>query len=298
MKMDIAVPTELVHVEHAAYGDARVAYLTFQNESANIITAVSGRLVLRDEDNETLESRRVAFGDLQAMPGERYTCHLALDGFPPFVSATMLVEDVVFVEEEPWALHPSRVRDYVPAILPDGPERIALVAIAGEDAICFPEQDGSLWVCVCGRFNRWRWGSCRRCHRDRDHTLEAYTEPAVMAAYAAKVEKARKLPPRVLIDGERNTQQRTRQSAPPPPPSTKKKRAQKPTSRQKAAKQKPPRSGSGTASRWIAIALGVAVFALIVWGLVSLFGRLPGEISSQLVDINPSGVLDYLDPVH
>lgn len=202
MKMDIATPAELVRFEQACIGENRLGYLTFLNESIHPITALSGRLLLLDEHGGNLDSDRVSFGQMLAAPGAFFTCHLPLDDYPAFASATMVVEDVLFDGEEPWALHPTRLREYAVPALPEGPARHALIAVAGPDAICHAARHGSSWLCVCGRFNRWRWSSCRRCRRGRDETLHAFTPENTEAAYRAHLDKARQEPQRVLVSGK------------------------------------------------------------------------------------------------
>lgn len=280
MKMDIACPVELLSFEQASFGDTRKqAYLNFLNESPHVVTAISGRLSLLGAEGNTIEERRISFGQFAAPAGRRFICHLALDGYPAFVSVSMIVEDVLFDGEEPWALHPTRLVDYTPPVVPDGPERVALVAAAGEDAVCFPEKDGSTWLCVCGRYNRWRWPVCRRCRRERDATL-AITPEAAMAAYSKRVEAGKKAPPKVLVDGKA----RRRASAP---------------QEKKAEKEKPPkRSGERNFSHMIITAVAtLLVTGLLVWGVSSIANRLTRPTAEpnngMIIDIEP----DYLEAV-
>lgn len=279
MKMDIACPVELLHFEQADFGARRQAYLTFLNESPYVITAVSGALALMDDEGIVLEERRIAFGGMQAKSGERFTCHLALDGFPPFEAAEMVAEEVAFADDEPaWALNPVRLRDYAPPVLPEGPARNALIAIAGADAVCYPVQQEGQWVCVCGRYNRWRWPVCRRCRRERDRVLALYTPEMVEEAYEEKVAQDRRRPPRVIVDGGQARQQRRAQRVP-----------------QQA--QRPPRQRVRVpVARLVTIAACVVVLGLAVWGVVTLSQRLPGNQPVQ-AEHTPPIVTDYLDPV-
>ncbi len=199
MLMDIACPVEFQRFEDARFGDGRrQAYLTFLNESEQTVTALSGRMALRGRDGRLLEKHAVSFSRLQAAPGAPFTCHLAVDGFQDFAGASVAVESVSFAQGEPWTLDTSRLTDCTPPLLPPGPHRTALVAVAGPDAACYPEARGALWVCVCGRFNRWRWLNCRRCKRDRNATLTAFTPERTQIAYedklaAIRAEDARRL---------------------------------------------------------------------------------------------------------
>lgn len=247
MKMDIGTPVELIRFECTDFGAARQAYLTFLNESPRRVTALSGRLTLLDAAGAVVESRRTAFGHLRAEPGQPFVCVLSLDGCPVPASATVLVEDVVFEAEEAWSLHPQRLKEYETPALEDGPDRNALIAIAGHDAVCFPARQENTWLCACGRYNRWRWTHCRRCQRQRDATLADLTPEKVRAAHAARIEKVRQAPPHVLMDGTRRGQS--------PPPST------------------PRKTGKGRTQRLLAIVAGCVVLIALIWGIVAMARR-------------------------
>lgn len=269
MKMDIASPAELLHFEQADFGDGRrQAYLTFQNESPHTITALSGRLALLDAWGQPVESRRVAFGQIGARPGASFTCHLALDGMDPFVSASMLVEDVLFEGEDPWALHPTRLKDYRPPALEDGPDRIALVSIAGPDAVCFPQRFHTTWVCACGRFNRWRWGSCRRCGRQRDRTLEL-TPGYVRRLHSQRVQAADQMPPQIIMDGAAKR-------------------------RKNAAARAPRRERPAIA--WGKILAAILTVAIAVLGVTAVIRRV-GRQAETVAAVDPLYVPDYLEPL-
>lgn len=278
MKMDIATPAELVRFEQASIGENRLGYLTFLNESTHSITALSGRLLLLDECGGKLGGDRVSFGQILAAPGAHFTCHLPLDGYPAFASATMIVEDVLFDGEEPWALHPTRLREYAVPMLPEGPARNALIAMAGIDAVCYAARHGSSWLCVCGRFNRWRWSSCRRCRRGRDETLHAFTPENTDAAYQVHLDKARQAPQQVLVVGK----------------------ARKKTSLPESRPQKSPGKIDKRFFRWITGATALIVTVLFVWWLVSTL-RTSQEQPAPLPTVAgtpiPSYEPDYLEPV-
>lgn len=192
MLMDITAPAELLHVEQADFGGGRKqAYLTFFNESDHEILGITGLFSLLDGGRNVIEKRRLTFDDLSAAPGKSFTCHLALDGYPDFAEAEMIVEGVLFSGGEPWEMNPNRLIDATVPELPEGPERVALIALAGTDAVCFPQRQELFWVCVCGRHNRLRWLTCHRCKRLRDETLDSFAEENVLSAHSRHVSEAR-----------------------------------------------------------------------------------------------------------
>lgn len=276
MKMDIACPVELLSFEQAEFGETRrQAYLTFLNESPHVITAISGRLALLNPDGRVVEERRISFGQFAAPAGRKFICHLALDGYPAFASATMIIEDVLFESEEPWALHPMRLMEFDPPVLKEGPERVALVSVAGEDAVCYPQKDGSTWLCVCGRYNRWRWANCRRCRRERDATLAAFHPQAVQAAYANRVQQAKNAPPRVLVDGA----------------ARKRARVEHEQKQQKEKRQLNVRNIIITAVSTVLVA------GLLIWGITTLVKRMPAEVNQMDSSMTAAIEPDFLEAI-
>lgn len=214
MLMDVGSPAELIRFEQTCFGQGRrQSYLTIQNEAEDTIVALSGHLILLDGAGKPVEERRVSLEDLSAPAGEAFTYHLALDGFPPFEDAKLRVETVDFLREAPWTMNAGRLMDLTPPELPAGRDRVALVAVAGRDAVCFPEKRRSLWVCVCGRFNRWRWATCRRCGRSRDEVFETLVPEEVRAAYRAHVEAVRTQDDRKGRQAAQDQQARQRKKA-------------------------------------------------------------------------------------
>ncbi len=280
MMMDISSPAELLRVEQARFGDGRrQAYLTFMNEHEDVITGLSGLAVLLDEMGKTIERRKVVFSGLTAKPREAFVCHLALDNYPEFDRMEMAVETASFVYGKAWQTNPSRIMDCEPPVLPSGPERVALVAVAGYDAVCFPERHETHWICVCGRFNRIRWLTCHRCGRNREDTLAFLTPEQVVEGYGAKVDEER------VRDQERLIKKARKQEI-------EKKKAEAERARRAENRQKALRAIGITACV-------ILVFSLVIWG----GSRLLAQTGTQAGEIAFAGAkgtfppVDYLDPI-
>ncbi len=288
MMMDIASPAELIRVEQARFGDGRrQAYLTFLNEYEDTMTALSGQITLLNESGKKIGSRPVSFSGLTAEPGETFVCHLALDGYPEFDRMEMAVEKASFVYAKDWNTNPNRVIDCTPPVLGAGPERVALIAMVGHDAVCFPALTSTHWICVCGRFNRLRWLTCHRCGRPREETL-ALTPEVVTADYEEHVEVSRE------EDLER-LKQRDEKSR------MRKERA--------AAEERARRERARLAWRRALVAgVGVLAVSLAVWGAARLFtvigrGMAPAGDSASAGAVPAAGTkvtmppVDYLEPI-
>lgn len=66
-----------------------------------------------------------------------------------------------------------------------GAELDALKAIAGADAVQYPQVQKDYWRCVCGRVNLLTQDACMRCKRDRGEVLKKLNAKAVHAADAS-----------------------------------------------------------------------------------------------------------------
>lgn len=295
MKMDIACPVELLCFEQASFGEGRrQAYLTFLNESPQPVTAVSGRLYLLDAQRQPIEDRHVSFASFVAGAGAQFACTMALDDYPAFEDAEMVIERVTLDGEAPWTLNPARAKAYDPPVQPVGVSRNALIAIAGHDAVCFPRQEEGVWLCVCGRYNRWRWTACRRCRRERDMVFARLMPEQVMAAYEKQLQdNRRQQQPRMIVPGRQGSPQ-----GKPPPPQPKKAPPPVPDRappRQKSAKAKGNwRAQLLSKQRTLTFAVCVVVVIMLAWGIVSIAGRLtrqsPGASQTPLT-------VDYLPPI-
>jgi len=108
---------------------------------------------------------------------------MVMDELPFFQDARVVLQRVGFAEGESWVSNEDTLVDCTPKPLATGPQRSALMAVAGADAVCWPERRQETWVCVCRRFNLRLGRICRRCRRNRDETFARYELNAVMAQY-------------------------------------------------------------------------------------------------------------------
>ena len=188
--MDLTTPVELYAVEvlHDSTGRAQ-AYFTFLNCAAETLCTLYATITLLGDDGAGVGTFPLRCDGLQAAGHSRFTVCRAVDDMPPFSGARALVREASFADGSCWHIDESSVLDCTPPALTPGPDRVALVAVAGPDAVCFPHRRGNVWVCVCGRFNRMEWTACRRCQRGRDDTLARFTPERTHEAYEQKLEQ-------------------------------------------------------------------------------------------------------------
>ncbi|MCL2545120.1 MAG: hypothetical protein FWE77_04295 [Clostridia bacterium] len=184
MLMDLACPAEFVSVEVLRDSGGRAqAYLTFRNLSEDTLTELHATITMLDEAGMSLGVCPLRYRRLQAKPAAMFTLCMVMDELPFFGDARATIQRVGFAQGEPWVWDEDALKDCTPKPLAPGPQRSALMAVAGPDAICWPERRQDAWVCVCGRFNQRGWRICRRCRRTREEVFARYELGAVMAQY-------------------------------------------------------------------------------------------------------------------
>lgn len=190
--MDLSSPLDQQAVEWLGDSVGRVqAYLTLRNLSTKDIDSVSGQVLLMDFAGEASSTQPLYAGGLHAPGRQPFTLCILLDGLGPFDSLCFVPQRVEFADGGVWQETPEELVLCKPDLLPPGPERVALVAVAGNDAVCWPRSLEHAWVCVCGRFNAPTQRFCRHCDRDGRETLSALKPESVMAAYQQQQAAAR-----------------------------------------------------------------------------------------------------------
>lgn len=184
MLMDLTCPAEFSGVEVLRDSGGRAqAYLTFLNLSDETLTELYAMVTMLDGEGVSMGIRPLRYRRLTAVPHAQFTLCMVMDDLPFFQDARVTIQRLRFESSEGWEWDEDKLMDCTPRVLAPGPQRVALVAIAGPDAICWPERRREVWVCVCGRFNMRTWKACKRCRRDREDTFARYELNAVMAQY-------------------------------------------------------------------------------------------------------------------
>lgn len=102
--------------------------------------------------------------------------------------------DVVFTAvefddgQDSWRAGEGRIVEIEPLEPISSADLASLRTAAGEDAVCFPREDGEIWRCVCGRMNPLTSDFCVRCHREQHNVL--CLTPDSIRTFAAQDESA------------------------------------------------------------------------------------------------------------
>ena len=184
MKVDLSCPVELRGYELTSDDAGRTrASVRLYNLAGRRISAFEA--VVRWENSRTGASAAVPFTAEHLRAGGRsyFTLSLSTD----LVCAADYVElnftRVRFEDgDREWRAGGGMIVEISETEPLSGPEQNALLALAGEDAIRFPEENEKTWTCVCGRVNLQSGRPCVRCGRGHDDVFPALTRESVLAS--------------------------------------------------------------------------------------------------------------------
>ncbi len=178
MKIDLTCPVELWRYELPTETDT-VCRLLMYNLSDKDVTSVQVTLAGYDANGEAL-SRQVE--RLQGVSGERKSAFevlIAMEGGAQAAGMELVIEKVWFDDGTVWRRGNAHLSEYVPNTLPNNRRLEMLRFVAGADAVGYPQDQGALWLCVCGRANAASEAYCRRCQREKLAVFEKFNQATI-----------------------------------------------------------------------------------------------------------------------
>jgi hypothetical protein len=189
--MDLSCPVEFRGVEVLRDSGGRAqAYLTFMNLSRRALTELDVMVTMLDAQGASMGIRPLRYRAITARGRAAFTLCMVMDDLPFFEDVRVTIRRVGFEKGDVWHCDEDALMDCTVDELPPGPDRVALVAVAGTDALCWPEERRDTWVCVCGRFNENNRLLCRRCGRAKADTFAHFQPGAVREAYLRQKQRA------------------------------------------------------------------------------------------------------------
>lgn len=180
MKIDLTCPIELFAFELPTQ-ERPACSLTFFNLERKQVSSVQVTLTCLDQQGNLKQRVVERVMDLKGAGRENFVADVPLEDDPDIASIELVVEKVWFDDASIWRRDNASTQEYIPNLIPEGRRREMLRFVAGEDAVGYPEEQGPVWLCVCGRANAATEKVCRRCERARDEVFEKYSEDAVDA---------------------------------------------------------------------------------------------------------------------
>lgn len=177
MKIDLTCPIEVIRTEVLADDRGRCrGYIDVVNVSERPIRLLEGRVMWLSTLGNGLAESEVVFEDMRLLPHAHAQLTVAGD-IPAAEDVSFDVLSAAYADfSRGWSIEDSEIVEYTFTPEPPGPRRDRLRGIAGPDAVCYPEQRGRHWLCVCGRLNGKDSRACVRCMRGRERMFVALGE--------------------------------------------------------------------------------------------------------------------------
>lgn len=175
MKIDFTCPAELLNIELA---DNKCSFY-LNNLGEEQIMGAELKLSSFDEEGMLLYEQTIKYHDIVANYHEPIMLDFTIDAEEACSSRELSLEKLWIEGGRTWNVGTANEFTYKLNLLPDGRSLSKLQMIAGKDALCYPEEQGDIWVCVCGRANRIDEDVCRRCNRTKDDIFEKYNKDSV-----------------------------------------------------------------------------------------------------------------------
>ncbi len=155
------------------------------NLDEKVIVSVEITMILVDENGSEISRVVERAHDMNGLPGENFSMLMELPENMVKAGVSRLevtVEKAWFEDGIVWRKARGSLIEYTTNALPMGRNLSKLRYIAGPDAIGYPERQGSLWLCVCGRPNHANQAKCVRCGRGQEEVFRTCSREAVNAA--------------------------------------------------------------------------------------------------------------------
>lgn len=182
-RIDLTSPVEILACE-LPKKDYAACDLTLFNLSGDQVTSVEATLTLKDESGEEIARVINRARSLDGAPGQTFIMTIPAENMTRAKEWEATVDKVWFDNNSIWRRSKSGLTEYTPNDLKPSNALNNLRAVAGEDAVGYPAQEGALWLCVCGRPNESQAEQCVRCGRKKGDVFRYCSKEAVEEAVA------------------------------------------------------------------------------------------------------------------
>lgn len=185
MKIDLSCPAEILRAE-PPNEEQPFGILTLFNLSDRSIVSCEATLRVADREGNEVSRAVHRARALIGRPHTAFTMTVPMEAVAAGIRAEAVLDKVWFEDKDVWRKNPDHETEFEPNNLPPGQSLNALKFAAGENAVGFPSQQASLWVCICGRPNDNRSAVCARCLRSRDMIFSRYNRNEVERTLALR----------------------------------------------------------------------------------------------------------------
>lgn len=183
MIIDLSCPIELRGYELLNDDNGSVrAYIRLFNLSDKHITAYSATVSWFNALTRARVTESISVDECVIEPESMFKLIHSTKNIARIDHVEMYFASVVFEDGTAWQPFDGDLIDIGEQKRLAGAELDRLKAVAGADAVQYPQVQKEYWRCVCGRVNLLSQDACARCKRDRNEVLKKLNEKAVNAA--------------------------------------------------------------------------------------------------------------------
>lgn len=189
MYLDLSCPLEMLGYELLRDDNSNLrVYLLVGNLSRSRVSLIEGEVRWISRARGVSVDVPFTADDMRAGPRAQFKLQMSTSQ-PHDADHVELVFHRIGFEDasSDWQHDPSRLVQVDPPNVPKGRQLNMLLAVAGRDALNFPHQSSTHWMCVCGRANPPEQMACARCERDRDDVLHSLSQSAILIDGASNV---------------------------------------------------------------------------------------------------------------
>ncbi len=195
MLIDFSCPVENQGVTVKTNSKTGEPYALFKlfNVSDKVVTKVSFMVQAFDAYGGELGEIKVDLSELNAQPKSFFAEKKAVS-LKDYAEAKHITVDfltVDFAEGEPYKKSEEMAEIVINES--DYEEKLRLISVAGSDAFCYAQDQGTYWVCVCGRPNTAEEIECIRCGRNKKETFEKFSSRATIDKVVEEMEEAQRI---------------------------------------------------------------------------------------------------------
>ena len=178
MRIDLTCPIELWHCKMPT-PEYPILTMQIYNLSEKDVGSVQFCVLCYNGEGERYARHVERVQGLEGLAHHAFEASLAVEEGAQAQDLEVLIEKVWYEDGTVWRRGVASMSEYRPSPVLSGPQLVVMQELAGRDASCFPSDQGSVWVCVCGRPNAAREDECRRCHRDKHEIFTKLNEAAI-----------------------------------------------------------------------------------------------------------------------
>ena len=198
MKIDLNSPVEVWRIDAPNTGFPSCE-LTLFNLSGQQVVSVEVTLTLLDPDGQEITRITHRAHGLTGAPMRTFSMTVPVEEPANVGGCEAIIEKVWYDNSSIWRRGKEPLTEYTPNNLHRSTALSELREVAGNMAAGYPEMQGDLWLCVCGRPNPVSVATCARCGRDKRDVFTHFSKEAVDAVIAAH-EKATDDQNRVAVE--------------------------------------------------------------------------------------------------